>query len=289
VIIFSNSNLFKEDVLKGLQDRVEVLKQANQSVNGWKSLIPDDGKEDMYSQHAILVLRHRAQYLAKSYLIAMEKMNEHTWNACCTMAGEELGDLGLTQFSGGKTFVNWNTHFRKANIFPHPGYLTSTAERESNPQFRIFEYFPKAKEMFLEIANENKHQLTGKFMLEQFKEKILPTLERDSRDKECFDDGSKGQKKLVKLLANPPSRALILRWMGKLNIEWDPYTTRKGSAKDGGSHLSKRISEARESGKYTKRRPKGKGLKKGQTQDPAIEEDHTQALDNEEVNIADII
>jgi len=289
LIIFSNSNFFEEDILKGLQDRVEVLKQANRSVNGWKSLIPDDGKEDMYSQHDILVVRHKAQYLVKSYLIAMKKMNQHSWNACCKMAGEELSDLGLTQFSGGKTFANWNVHFRIANKFPHPGRLTSSAERESNPQFRIFEYFPKAKEMFLEIANENKHQLTGKFMLEQFEETILPTLERDSRDKNCFSDGSKGQKMLVKLLANPPSGTLILKWMGKLNIEWDQWCTRKGRAKDGGSYLSQRMSEAWASGKYSNRRPKGQGLRKGQTQDPAIEEDDTQALDNEEINIADLI
>jgi len=261
-----------------------VLKQANQSVDGWKSLIPDDGKEGTYSRHDILALRHKAIYLIKGYLIAMKKMNQHNWGTCCKMASAELSPLGLTKF-GGIAVASWNAHFRIDNKFPHPVRLTRTGERETNHFVRIFEYFPQAKEMFLEIANENKHQLSGKFMLEQFEEKILPTLERDSRDKECFNDGTKPQKMLMKMLTKTPSEASVLKWMRQLNIEWDQYTTMRGR----GSYLSQRMAEAWAAGKYANRRPKGQGLKKGQAQDPDIVEDDMQGLDNEEINIADLM
>ena len=82
-----------DDILKGLQDRINRLKKANESVNGWKTLVPNDGKEELYKQHDILKLRHKVQYLIKAYAIAMKRMNELSWMQCCKKSAEDLGEL----------------------------------------------------------------------------------------------------------------------------------------------------------------------------------------------------
>lgn len=146
-------------------------------------------------------------------------------------------------------------------------------------------FYMQAKEMFVEIANENKDRITGKFMQEEFKGKVLPALEQESRENQCFDNGSREQKMLVRLIAHPPSEALVLSWMRQLNIEWDHWCTRKGRAKDGGSYLSQRMAEAWASGKYANRRPKGQGLKKGKERAAENEDNHEQTGGDEENDV----
>jgi len=272
-----------DNVLKGLEDRIQLLKKANESVNGWKRLIPNDGKEEQYSHHDIMVVRHKAQYLIKAYLLAMKKMNKETWGQCCVMAAIELNELGLTKFSGGEGVARWNTQFRTVNTFPHP--KRHVTKKQSWEYMMIFEYFPSAKDMFLEIANENMDRLTGKLMKEEFATTILPALEMESRENGSFDDGSPKQKMLVKLLANPPSGVLVLKWMRHFNIEWDKQCTRKG--RDGGSFLSQRMSEAWAAGKYDNRRPKGEGLKKGKQSGDDGQEDNDEDQIPDEDDIAD--
>jgi len=240
-----------DDVRKGLQDRIALLRKANESEDGWKSLIPDDGKEDLYPCREIMALRHRALYLAKSYMMALEKMNKQRWRECCEEAAVQLDGLGLTQLTG-STVQRYQLSFRVGNVFPHPAIVVK--ERQSQKSDRIFEFFPKAKEMFLKIANENTDRITRQLFEDEFAATILPVLERESRDEGCFDDGSPAQKLLVRLLAKPPSHIMIREWMKYLNIEYDEQCRKK--------YHRQRMQEAWASGMYANRRPKGQGLKR---------------------------
>ena len=125
--------------------------------------------------------------------------------------------------------------------------------------------------MFLENANENNldNKLCARVMKVHFDNAILPELERESREKGCFDDGTRQQKLLVKLIASSVSPSLILQWMKQLNIEWDYRATARGKKPD----ISKAMKEAWASGKYSNRRPKGQGLKKGGKQAAEVEDD----------------
>lgn len=60
-----------QDVRKGIQDKIVLLRKANESANGWKELIPNDGKDEIYSQNDIMVLRQKSQYLIKAYILAL--------------------------------------------------------------------------------------------------------------------------------------------------------------------------------------------------------------------------
>ncbi|KAL7543746.1 hypothetical protein ACHAXR_013042 [Thalassiosira sp. AJA248-18] len=247
-----------DDVLKKLQDRIDLLKKANETSDSWKSLVPDDGKEDLYSDREIIAVRHKAIFLIKGYLVAIEKMgNPLKWGECCEEAASQLNGLGLVSW-GGSSIQTMNKTFQVGHVFPHPGRIVN--EKPNLNCFRILEYFPKAKEMYMEFANENIDRMTNKLMADEFATNILPAIEKESRDKECFDDGSPEQKMLMKQLANPPSSSTMRKWLKLLNIEYDVQCTRRG--RNGVGSLSRRSKAAWAAGKYANRRPKGQGLKR---------------------------
>ena len=167
--------------------------------------------------------------------------------------------------------MHWNVGFRKDGLFQHPKKLVTTERVKPETKFQIFEYFPRAKDMFLEYANENilENKLCARVMKEYLYNTILPELERESRDKRCFDDGTRQQKLLVKLIASSVSPGIIVKWMHQLNIEYDYRATARGKKPD----ISKAMREAWASGKYSNRRPKGQGLKKGGNQAAEVEDD----------------
>ena len=83
----------EDDILKGLQERIDRLKKANESVDGWKTLVPNDDKEELYTPEDVLKLRHKVQILTRAYSIAMKRMNEFTWDKCCKQSAEDLCEL----------------------------------------------------------------------------------------------------------------------------------------------------------------------------------------------------
>ena len=244
-----------DDVQTKLRERVKLLKNVNKTPNGWKTVIPSDGYEDKYTDHDIMHLRHKAQYLVKTYLIALKEMNKKTFLDCCDMASKDLVELGLIK-AVRTTIQKYNMEFRQNHVFAHPRRVTAEP-RKAQIAKDIFYYFPQAKDRFIEIATINKHQLTGKFMANEMNRTIVPELERQSRENNCFDDGSPGQDMLVKLLANPFSFARALNYMNKFNIEWDRTCTRRG--RGGTSVISQSMKEAWATGKFSNRRPKGQG------------------------------
>lgn len=197
-------------------------------------------------------------------------MNKKSWQDCCARASKELSELGLTK-ANANTVRAWNKSFRENNVFPHPRRLVIEKDNSSS-YIRIFDYFPRAQEMFIDIANENIEQMTGKLITSEFANTILPELERESIVAECFGDDSPGQKMLAKLLKKPPSEQMVTGWLRHFNIHYDKHCTRRG--RGGNSYLSQRMKEAWASGKYANRRPKGQGLQKGEKTSNDSEEEH---------------
>ena len=167
-------------MLQGLRDRIETLRKANETSDSWKCLVPDDGKAELYSDRQVVTVRHRALYLAKSYLLAIEKMNQHTWIDCCTMALaqvsfffdsrvvmynacflsplngtltllKKLKGLGLRPARNGESFgvkaiSALNRELRSKAVFPHPGRVLQEKPRVELSTVRFFEAFPLGKQ-----------------------------------------------------------------------------------------------------------------------------------------------
>jgi hypothetical protein len=247
------------DIRLGLKERIAQLRKANKSVNGWKTLVPSDGVEDLYSNKDILKLRHKSQYLIKAYSLALKRIHELSWLECCKIAAEELGELGLTRIAA-QGIWNLNVRFRKEGVLQQ--------KQKAKSSFQIFEYFPAAKDLFVEFASENSDKkLSGRMMNEYFQGTILPNLERESREKGSFDDGSEEQALLVQLIANPPSNKLVGEWALQLSIE-------------NKTSISQRLKEAWAAGKFANRRHKGRG--KRRITQPEFEEESEGMLVNVE-------
>mmetsp|Transcript_21684 Transcript_21684/g.45826 ORF Transcript_21684/g.45826 Transcript_21684/m.45826 type:complete len:865 (+) Transcript_21684:59-2653(+) len=123
-----------DDVLKGLQERVNLLRTVNKASDGWKDLVPNDGKEDMYTDHDIMFVRHKALYLMKAYLLAMttEKMEKKTWAKCCEEAGTFFDGLGLLKEGLIEGMIQrWNIAFSTEGVFPHPNTMVEAQDQGS--------------------------------------------------------------------------------------------------------------------------------------------------------------
>jgi arsenate reductase-like glutaredoxin family protein len=273
----------EEDIRQGIQDRIELLKKVNHSPNGWKSVVLNDGIEEKYSEHNIQTIRHKALYLVKSYLIALEEMNTKSYSECCNIAAKELSDLGLIK-AAGSSISKWNMEFRQNTLFSHPGKLVDEKERKAMRD--IFKHFPQAKDMFIDIANKNLHQMTSKFMADEFATTILPELEKKSREDGCFNDGTPAQKMLVRYLATPPSQTTVMSWLKRFDIEWDMKCTQRG--RNGTSKTSNRMREAWAAGKFASRRPKGQGLKRKRADGESNEEEEKDDQQHQEAESAQL-
>jgi hypothetical protein len=133
------------DIRLGLKERIAQLRKANKSVNGWKTLVPSDGVEDLYSNKDILKL----QYVIKAYSLALKRIHELSWLECCKIAAEELGELGLTRIAA-QGIWNLNVRLRKKGMLQQKKKATSS--------FQIFEYFPAAQDLFVEFASNNSNE-----------------------------------------------------------------------------------------------------------------------------------
>ena len=152
-----------------------------------------------------MAVRHKALFLIKSYLLAMEKNEQKK------VSGILLRGCGTVERLGPHEKQEcWCWDYLKVEYcIPWWGCITpprQTRQRKAKQRAcsNLWVLSKGKRKMFLEIARENTDQLTTYLMEEQFASSILLVLEKDSRDNECFDDGSPSQKLLVKLLTNPP-------------------------------------------------------------------------------------
>ena len=91
-------------------------------------------------------IRIQAIYLAKSYELALQKMNEVTWTESINAAIEEVNDMGISNISTDRTIREWNCLFRIKEQFRVPYY-------HNDKEPKLFEFEPSTKEQFLHYCN----------------------------------------------------------------------------------------------------------------------------------------
>ena len=79
----------------------------------------------MCTKADICDVQHRATFLCYAFQLALAKMNEWTWQACCTESCKVLNAFGMMQAASYKTVANWNIVLRKFECFQHPNLSVS--------------------------------------------------------------------------------------------------------------------------------------------------------------------
>ena len=113
-----------ETVPQALQRRIELLRRANSTMDGWRDVISGGDPDDLCDETHILRIRQKSQYLCKAYMMALNEMDgAKKFFNCCEETVVALSGLGLGNPNvptSAETLRKWNMEFKKNNGFVHP-------------------------------------------------------------------------------------------------------------------------------------------------------------------------
>eukprot|EP01082_Thalassiosira_pseudonana_P005736 g5621.t1 g5621 contig2:924644-925877(-) len=197
------------NVRQCLQERIDMLKKVNASINGYSMIVPNPTK---CTENDKFKLRQKALILAKAYTVALEKQTvgrgsqDHTstifsWEDAAIIAVKELNALGFAMAD-------------------------------------FFEIFPLAKDMVLDFAKRNLHCFSRDLLRDEVINNVLPQLERLSHEDGTFGNGFREQKLLAKMKAKPPTADVAGTWIKSLGIQYDKFNSRRGKGSANESMLN---------------------------------------------------
>jgi hypothetical protein len=105
--------------------------------------------------------------------VGARKMNEWTWQDCCSGACQLLNSFGMKQASFYKTVSNWNIAFRKYKSFPHPNLSVQSGKQ---PLPRLLEVYPCAKEQIVSFGLKNLAHLSIEAVCQFILSTVVPRL-----------------------------------------------------------------------------------------------------------------
>ena len=225
-----------------VEQRIKVLKAANQSEDSWRNIVAGRDPNNFCSKSEIFEVRQRALFLCCAYQLALKHMNQWTWHECCKQACTRLNAIGITQATSYKTVANWNILYRSLDNFPHPNPYVQCGKR---PLPRLFEAFPSAKDDIASFAVRKLATLTIEEVHEFITTVLLPKLIiewKDDKDmKVCcardeeeaqttpLEDGLLENEENDKIIASflnahglaTLSMTTVWRWMHLLGFSYD--------------------------------------------------------------------
>ena len=225
-----------ENPQEAVERRIEILKSANQSEDGWRNIIAGRDPKNFCSKTEIFEVRQRAIFLCSAYQLALDHMNDWTWHECCKQACTSLNNLGLTQATSYKTVANWNILFRSLENFPHPNPYVQCGKW---PMPKLFEAFPSAKDDIASFAVRKLATLTIEEVHEFISTLLIPKLmiewKKDNANNLCCDDvvetrnldnGASADDTSMQLFLNAHglktlSMHTVWRWMHLLGFKHD--------------------------------------------------------------------
>jgi hypothetical protein len=118
--ISGNDNFDSETSMKSVKMQILLLQSAHDREDNWRNVVLGCDNKNVCKKAEIWEIQQRATFLCFAYQLALTKMNEWTWQDCCTNACQLLNSFRMKQASFYKTVSNWNIAFRKYKSFPHP-------------------------------------------------------------------------------------------------------------------------------------------------------------------------
>ena len=220
VALFHPKSIDEMSVVNTLQRRIRILKAA-QKHDQWRLVCQGHDPDNICSDFDKVALRQKSLCLLQAYQIALTKMPETTWLACCKEATTILNALGIDIANSGKTVATYNRVFRTNEVFLHPNLAARTGK---NPLPPLLDAYPIAKEMMQMYTKTNLLGLTVDMVFEHVQKHILPRVyaiwlseQPSSHDKD--DHSYTSFLKAHRLFKFTPQTAL--NWMKRLGMRYD--------------------------------------------------------------------
>jgi hypothetical protein len=128
VALFHPKPIDEMSVVKTLERRIRILKTA-QKHDQWRLVCQGHDPDNICSDFDKVALRQKSLCLLQAYQIALTKMPESTWLACCREATSILNTLA----TNGETVANYNRIFRTNEVFLHPNIAARAGKKPLPP------------------------------------------------------------------------------------------------------------------------------------------------------------
>jgi hypothetical protein len=158
-----------------LNRRILLLQSVHSHEDNWRNVVVGRDADNFCTRTEIANIRQRATFLCCAYQLALDKMNQWTWEDCCREACKRLNSLGMNQATFYKTISEWNGVFRALEAFPHPNPYVQCGKR---PLPRLLEIFPDAKEQIVAYSVKNLATLTIEGVHDFIVSTVIPRLAR---------------------------------------------------------------------------------------------------------------
>ena len=89
------NEMLNTNVRDKLKLRLELLQSANSRENGWQNIIEGRDSANLCSPSDIFAVHGQSMIVCLVYMLAIQQMNQWTWEQCCTQACSQLNPLGI--------------------------------------------------------------------------------------------------------------------------------------------------------------------------------------------------
>ena len=220
-----------------LKLRVELLQSANSSESGWRNVIEGGDPDNLCTPSDVFAVRGRSTILCLAYQLAIQNMNQWTWEQCFTQACSQLNSLGIQQATHHRTVQDWNGIFRHHGRFPHPNHAVRCGKQ---PLPLLFEKYPVAMNEIIQFGVNSLTTLTVESVHGFCHDTLIPKLFEQWRSDIEHGRGSRNRDQdpvLTKEMFMNEHKISTLsiptcwRWMHRLGFTYN--TQRKGYYVDG--------------------------------------------------------
>jgi hypothetical protein len=172
--IFNASSECTEAVI---HHRIELLHHAINDAGKLADIVNKAADHPLTPNQA-LQLSHKCTYLRMAYTLALDKMptGNATWGACCREAVVQMKHMGLTTIVNERSIQNWNVHFKKAEVFPHPNLFVESGKK---PTPLLFVHYPRYQKEIEQWCLENLEILSCERLANHIRATILPCVYKE--------------------------------------------------------------------------------------------------------------
>jgi hypothetical protein len=171
--LFGSHDGEDQNVRETLEKRITVLQTVCKELEGWRNVVHGRDRDDLCSKRDIFSLKGRSMILCFAYRLAVDNMNEWTWEQCCIEACSQLNKIGIVQATHHRTVQDWNVEFRKDSAFLHPNNIVRCGKR---PQPLLFLKYPQVKQEITSFGLKNLTTLTVELVYSYCLETLFPRL-----------------------------------------------------------------------------------------------------------------
>ena len=90
---------------EALERRIQLLRSVHNNEDKWQNVIVGRNADNFCTKAEIAGMRQRSTFLCCAFQLALENMNQWTWQDCCREACKRLNSLGMNQATFYKTIA----------------------------------------------------------------------------------------------------------------------------------------------------------------------------------------